>query len=200
MPTTKPKPPAKKTAKAKAPEATFQAPGKTKAPAKKRAAKKTATPVADAPVAEVPAADAAPAAKTRKKAAAKTSAKPAAKTKAATKGKGVGGQSLPRVLNEHGFVVGSDSEKIVNALLEGGTDRLDINAKVAKIIGKRKTRNGNDQNVSSLIANVLRRLRDNGYRVESSWVLVAPTEEEKVKAQRAAKRRAAKKATKPSKA
>lgn len=166
---TRPKPPAKKATK-KAPEVVFS--GKPKTGKKAVPAKKTK------PAATEKASTAT--AKVGKKAA-------PAKKPAATK-KGTNGQSLPRVLNEHGFVVGSDSEKIVNILLEGGADRSDINAKVTKAIGKRKTRNGNDQNVSSLIANVLKRLRDKGYKIESTWILVPPTDEEKAKAARKAKR------------
>lgn len=107
--------------------------------------------------------------------------------------KAKGGQFLPRDLNEHGFVKGSDSEKIVEVLLAGGADRADINDKVLKALGKKKTRNGNAPNTSSLIANILRRLKDKGYRIESTWVLVPPSEDERKKAARKAKRAASKK-------
>jgi hypothetical protein len=132
-----------------------------------------------------------PAKKATSASAAKTSTAKKKPTSQRTKGKG--GQYLPRDLNEHGFVKGSDSEKIVEVLLEGGADRAEINAKVLKALGKRKTRNGNEPNTSSLIANILRRLKDKGYHIESTWQLVPPTAEEAKTAARRAKRAAAKK-------
>jgi hypothetical protein len=154
-----------------------------KAPAKKRPAKKA--PAVTFSAKKAPA---------KKRPTKKAVAKKTAPAKKPSSARNKNGQSLPRDLNEHGFVKGSDSEKIVEVLLEGGADRADINAKVLKALGKRKTRNGNAPNTSSLIANILRRLKDKGYTIESTWVLTPPSEEAAKKAARKAKR--AKKAAK----
>lgn len=126
-------------------------------------------------------------------------AKKAASKAPATKGKGKGktaapvskargGQNLPRVMNEHGFVVGSESEKIVNVLLEGGAGRQEVNQKVLKALGNKQTANGQAPNVSSLIANILKRLKEKGYTVEAKWQLHPPTPASKAAATRAAKK------------
>lgn len=126
----------------------------------------------------------------------------ATKTKAPAKKTGkqkiTNGQSLPRDLNEHGFVKGSQSEKIVTCLLEGGTDRRDVNEKIRKAL-KGPTRNGTEHNVSSLSANLLKRLKDKGYTIESSWRLVEPTAASKAAATRRAKKSAQSAEAAPSK-
>jgi hypothetical protein len=180
---TKKKVPAKK-----APAAVEFSAGKTKgktAPAKKKATGKSAPATKGKGKATPAAKKAVPA----KKSAAKKD----------TVSKARGGQALPRVLNEHGFVVGSDSEKIVNILLEGGAGRNEVNTKVLKALGNKQTKNGQAPNVSSLIANILKRLREKGYTIESQWQLVPPTPASKAAATRAAKKRAVA-ATPPQKA
>lgn len=125
----------------------------------------------------------------------KAAAKPAKKSAARKpKTKSSDGRYLPRDMNEHGFVKGSDSEKIVNILLEGGTDRLDINEKVLKAIGG-KTSGGKAPNVSSLVANLVSRLKAKGYTVESSWRLVPATSASKAAATRAKNKAATKAGT-----
>ena len=162
---------------------------------KKRAAKKVAktapatkakTKTKSAPAAKKAAAPA------KKAVGKKTTAAPTTKDKVKKEvSKARGGQSLPRDLNEHGFVKGSDSEKIVDILLAGGSDRADMNSKVLKAMGNRKSRNGTPMNTSSLIANIIKRLRDKGYTIESTWVLVPPTPASKAAATRRAKKAAA---------
>lgn len=119
----------------------------------------------------------------------KTSTGPAKKAtprkaaaKAAAPKKGQRGQKVaapvaernPREFDEHGFVIGSDSSKIVALMLEGGEGRLDINAKIADAINA-ETRNGNPKNVSSLVSGLLSRLESEGYTVEQSWRLLPPS-------------------------
>lgn len=152
---------AKKVASRKAP-AKKAAASKSGPPAKKRTAKKTTTRKS-------------PAKKTTRKAPAKRSG-------------GAGG--FHRELDDNGFVVGTDSAKIAEILLEGGVDRNDINAKAEKAIGG-VTRNDTDKNVPALVSGVLNRLLRAGYSVESSWQLTAPA-----KKKTASKKAPAKKARK----
>jgi hypothetical protein len=188
------------------PEVTFKAPSKV-AVAKKTATKRQPAKVTDttkassngktkatpatstgATAKKVPAKKAAPAKKTTaKKAAAAPTPVTAKKRAAKPEVKAKGGQALPRTLNEHGFVIGSDSEKIVEVLLQGGESRTELTAKITKALSKGKGRNGEPPNVSSLIANVLRRLKDKGYTIESHWQLMPPTPASKRAATRRAK-------------
>lgn len=151
------RPPAKKAAPSKASSKTG-AKNKprtaAKPPVKKAAAKKTA-PARKGPV-----------------------KKSAPARKAPAKSTGTRG-GFKRELDEHGFVPGTDSAHIAAALLAGGTDRNQINEKVLKKIGG-TTRTGSDKNIPALVSGVLNRLLEQGYKVESSWVLVAPKRKRKV--------------------
>lgn len=109
--------------------------------------------------------------------------------KTGTKAAKADGRSLPRELNEHGFVIGSNSEKILNAMLEGGDSRSDIANRVKKSV---KSRNGESVNANALISGLLHRLLPQGYTVEQHWQLLPPTPQSKAKATRAAKKRTAK--------
>lgn len=82
-------------------------------------------------------------------------------------------QKIP--LTEHGFRVGTDSAIIVDILVKGGLDRLDINERVAAAI-KPTTSSGRKKNIPSLISGVLARLEARGYYIESQWRVVPPTE------------------------
>lgn len=175
--------------KSAAPAVEFKEPTEVKPTAKKKVPSKSAAPAKPtkkaAPAKKAVAAKTAPASKKPVK-----KAVPSKKPVKSAASKAAVGQTLPRDMNEHGFVKGSDSEKIVEILLEGGVDRADINHKVTKALGKRKTRYGNVPNSSSLIANILKRLQAKGYKIEASWTLVPPTEDEKKAAERKAKRAA----------
>lgn len=148
---------------------------KKKAPAKKAVAKKAAPKRA------------------AKKVAAKTPAKKAASKPKKNKSGGPG-RSLPRDFNEHGFVVGSDSQKIFDVLLEGGESRTDMNAKALKAIGRTTTPDGNKINMSSAIATLIKQAEAKGYTVESNWVLNPPTAASKAAATRKKNKGAVKKA------
>lgn len=128
-------------------------------------------------------------AKKRKKAPAKKTSSVAAKKGKQKAASAVAGQGLPRNFDEHGFVIGSDSAKIVELMLEGDTDRRSLNQKVLKELN-RTTRNGKPLNVSSLMSNLLKRLQEKGYTVESTWKLVPPTPASKAAATRRAKKAA----------
>lgn len=81
----------------------------------------------------------------------------------------------PRGMTSHGFRNGSDSAIIVDLLVAGGLDRQDINDKVAELINP-QTKSGRQKNIPSLISGLLARLEERGYRIESSWRLVPPSE------------------------
>lgn len=86
------------------------------------------------------------------------------------------GKREPKGMNSHGFRNGSDSAIIVDIMVEGGLDRQDINDKVAAAINA-LTRSGRQKNIPSLISGLLARLDERGYKIESSWRLVPPTEQ-----------------------
>lgn len=142
-------------------------------PRPKKTATRTTKPAAPSTPAKADGAratkKAAPATKTAsKRAAAKKTTKAPAKERAYT-----------RELNLHGFVPGSDTAHIVDALLEGGADRHDVTAKAIDRIEKTngiETRGGNTKNVPSLISGLLTRLEAKGYTVESTWRLVPPAD------------------------
>lgn len=142
-----------------------------KPPAKKKAEAKTAPPTKTD-------AKKAPAKKKVAKSTAKAPAKKAAAKKTTTP-KTATKRGPVREVNEHGFVPGTDSAKIADILLAGGKDRNDVNTKVEKAIGS-ETRNGTKKNVPALVSGVLNRLIEQGYKVDSSWVLNAPTRKKKV--------------------
>jgi hypothetical protein len=96
------------------------------------------------------------------------------KTKASPKREHYGPQT-----NEHGLVPGSDTATMLDIMLEGGTDRNDINSQVEKAIKKStglQTRAGNDKNIPTMVSSLLSRMQEKGYTIESSWVLVPPAE------------------------
>ena len=141
-----------------------------KTPAKKVPAKKVTAP-AKTPV-EVPA---------KKTAPRKTAPKKVASTPAPVKTprKKVTPAPAPvttseREFNDHGFVVGTDSAVISEALVSGGASRKEVNAKIAEVIAG-TTRNGSPKNIPALVAGILSRMIDRGYVVESSYRLVPPT-------------------------
>lgn len=86
------------------------------------------------------------------------------------------GRREPRGMNAHGFRNGSDSAKIVDIMVEGGLDRQDINDKVAEVIDPH-TRSGRQKNIPSLISGLLARLEERGYKIESSWRLIPPSDQ-----------------------
>ena len=151
---------------------------------KKRAVKKVASKSSRGPAKKA----------TAKKTVAKkstTKATPVKKTaKTATPKKSTSGRNLPRELNEYGFVVGSNSEKIVQAMLDGGESRQSIADGLKKTL---KSSNGQPVNSNALIAGLLHRLLPQGYTIESQWRLVPPTPQSKAKATRAAKKKVARK-------
>jgi hypothetical protein len=110
-----------------------------------------------------------PSASSPKKTAPKKAVKAAPKPKVAEVTSSAG-----REFDAHGFVVGSDSSKIVAELLAGGSGRSEVSARIESILGG-ATRYGNDKNVSSLVSGLLGRLKERGYTVEQTWRLVPPS-------------------------
>lgn len=78
-----------------------------------------------------------------------------------------------REYDENGFAVGTASAIIAEIICEGGKSRNEINAKVAKKIGG-ETRNGTERNVPSMVTNIVGKLRERGYKEESTWRMVPP--------------------------
>ena len=81
-----------------------------------------------------------------------------------------------RPMTEHGFIVGTDSALIADALVAGGKDRNDINAQAAKSIGKTNgltKRNGDPKYVPSMVSSILGKMVGSGkYDIVSDWKLV----------------------------
>lgn len=86
------------------------------------------------------------------------------------------GKREPKGMNTHGFRNGSDSATIVDLMVAGGLDRQDINDKVAAAINL-NTRSGRQKNIPSLISGLLARLDERGYKIESSWKLIPPSDQ-----------------------
>lgn len=86
------------------------------------------------------------------------------------------GKRKTKGMTAHGFRVGSDSAIIVDILVQGGMDRQDINDKVAVAI-EPLTRSGRPKNIPSLISGLLARLEERGYKIESSWRLLPPSDQ-----------------------
>lgn len=142
----------------------------------KRAANKTATPAKKAPARKVAVVKAKTSPKSSPAAAAAAVQKAPAKKATAPKVEKTVGR--PRVMDDYGFVVDSDSSIIASVLIEGGKDRNDINDKAAKRIDKINglgTRGGGTKNIPSLVSGILSRMEEVGYKVESSWVLKSTT-------------------------
>lgn len=153
---------AKKTSASKSRPASKKTTAKSKGPAKKTAAKKSAAKKS------TPA----------KKSAAKNVKKPATKKKTSNRG------GFNRELNEEtGFVVGTDSDTIALALLEGGESRADIIAELEGVLDT-ETRNGTEKQVTNMVSGVLNKMLAAGYTVEQSFVVVPPTPASKRKAAR----------------
>jgi hypothetical protein len=88
----------------------------------------------------------------------------------------------PLGFDEFGYRNGSDSSIAAHILIEGGESRGDINEKVSEAIkaangGSLLTRNQSEKVIPTIVGNVFMRLRkEKGYKVESTWRLVPPTE------------------------
>jgi hypothetical protein len=138
-------------------------PAAKKAPVKKTAAKR--------PVAK----------KVTPKKVTKTPAKGTARRPAKKTGSTTARKSTGRVfnMNPHGFTVGSDQAIIVDAMVAGGADRVDVANKALKKLPEKTTRDGNEKNVSSLMSALIKRLLGEGYKIESNWRLVPPARVQK---------------------
>lgn len=161
------------------------APKKEAAPKNPRSKAPAKADEGSAPVKQKSRKKAAPA----KKAAApskKTAPAKAASTAATTK---QGERRYGRDVNAMGFVPGSDSAIIAQAMVEGGESRKDIIETARQRIEKStglETRHGTEKQVAGLASGVLQRLTKEGYEVRQSWVLVPPADK---KAAIAAERR-----------
>lgn len=72
-----------------------------------------------------------------------------------------------------GFTVGSDSDVIAEELIAGGESREDIARNIAERLDT-VSRTGTPKPIANLMSGVIRRLKDRGYHVESSWIMVNP--------------------------
>jgi len=142
-------------------------PVKTKTPAVGRATqKKTAS-----------SAKSAPRKSTRGSAKVTTVAKPTASTKA------VRDRQVDPVT---GFGVGTDSDVMIKEAMKGGNTRPEVIGRVKDKLPK-KTESGSDKPVANVFASVLKKKLDQGFYIESSWVLRPPTAASKRKATMARK-------------
>ena len=83
-------------------------------------------------------------------------------------------ERVPREINPTtGFTVDSDSDIIAQELIAGGESREDISRRIAARLDP-VSRTGTPKPVANLMSGVIRRLRDRGYQVESSWIMVNP--------------------------
>lgn len=86
----------------------------------------------------------------------------------------------PRGKDQFGFFEGTDISITAHVLLEGGTSRPALYAKVQERIIEEAggaedaliTRNGTQKNIPNLVATVVSTLKERGYVVESSWKMV----------------------------
>lgn len=89
-----------------------------------------------------------------------------------------------RVIDElTGFAVGTDSQVIATELLKGGADRSEIIERCAKKLPPTSNR-GTPKPVANMVASVLGKMKDQGYTIESTWVLTPPTRASKARATR----------------
>lgn len=110
---------------------------------------------------------------TAKKATAK---KPAAKksVKEVKSPKSKRGGATRETNPDTGFSIGTDSDKIAKELLKGSTSRQGVIDVMRKKLDS-ETRNGTEKPVPNMVAGVLNKLLDQGYRVEESFKLLPPT-------------------------
>lgn len=115
-------------------------------------------------------------AKTRKKTS--TTRPPAKKTaaknvKKVSKPKSKRGGSTREMDPVTGFAIGTDSQFIAEALIEGGQTRQDIIDWLRENMDT-ETRTGTEKPISNLVAAVHNKLLDRGFTVEGSFRLVPP--------------------------
>ncbi|GAA2555291.1 hypothetical protein GCM10010423_65650 [Streptomyces levis] len=79
-----------------------------------------------------------------------------------------------------GFGIGTDADVMIKEAMKGGNTRPEI---IARIKGKlpKTTSNGTEKPVANVFASVLKKKTDEGWIVESSWVLRPPTSQSKAK-------------------
>lgn len=77
-------------------------------------------------------------------------------------------------MNEHGLMIGGDSALVVDAMIEGGSDRHDVASKALSKMGTTTTRSGRQKNISSMMSALIAKMEAKGYTVESTWRLVPP--------------------------
>lgn len=82
-----------------------------------------------------------------------------------------------------GFAIGTDSHLIAMELLQGGADRAEIIERCAKKLPPTSNR-GTPKPVANMVASVLGKMKDQGFTIESSWVLTPPTRASKARATR----------------
>lgn len=153
---------------AKAEDSAAQTPAKAKRVAVKKKVKPAAKPRKEA---QAKPAKAAPK-KAVKKSPAKSAAKPKIKKVSKAKKAAASDRRLPvRDMNDHGFVVGTESAFISDELVKGGSTRVEVMHRISGQLSA-KTRKGNDKNVSSLISGILRKLYAKGYTIEATWRVV----------------------------
>jgi hypothetical protein len=83
-----------------------------------------------------------------------------------------------------GFGVGTDSDVMIKEAMKGGSTRPEVIARIRAKLPK-ETASGSTKPVANVFASVLKKKLDQGYYIESNWVLRPPTPQSKAKATRA---------------
>lgn len=91
-----------------------------------------------------------------------------------------------------GFGVGTDSDVMIKEALKGGNTRPEVIKRIKEKLPA-TTDSGSTKPVANVFASVLKKRLDEGWFIESSWVLRPPTPQSKAKATRAKNAAAAKK-------
>lgn len=98
-------------------------------------------------------------AKAAKKAAAPVSEKPA---------------PVPRERDEYGITVGTDQSRVLAQMIQGGTTKHDVVLRCDKMFEGETTTGGKKKPTSTIVNQLLRAMLPRGFRIESTWRVVAP--------------------------
>lgn len=103
----------------------------------------------------------------------KTTTKPAATEPAAAKPKRVHPRTSHR--NEYGIAIGSDQEAVLNEMIVGGADKHEIVERCNRLFAGRLTSGGKPKAITTVVNQVIRRMTEKGFVVESYWRIVPPS-------------------------
>ncbi len=76
-----------------------------------------------------------------------------------------------------GFIPDTDQDIITRELMEGGESRADIVERVTELL-EPYTRNGKPKQVVNLVGNVIMKLKDRGWHIESHFKMIPPKDQD----------------------